>query len=193
MGEPNFDLRTAKGMQEYCDYYEMGRGSSRGWALKHFGLIADDLRPDEDVLTVFIGISNYESMTKHENNAAYAVTSKRIIVAQKNLIGKSIVSVALTHVNDVKLKTGLLGGIVTFDAMSETFNVFLYKEFAQRVFDNARDCIDYAKKQTAQPVAQKEQQSASSISDLRELNELLKDGIITQAEFDAKKKQILGI
>lgn len=191
MTEPNFDMRTAKGMQEYCDYYEMGKGATRGWALKHFELLAEDLRADETVLSVFIGINNYISATRHENNAAYAVTTKRIVVAQKNLIGKQIMSVSLDHVNDIKLKTGLLGGIVTFDAMSETFNVFMYKDIAQRVFQHTRDCINYAKGlKKESPSAQA---SKSSVSELRELNELLKDGIITQEEFDTKKKQILGI
>lgn len=191
MSEPNFDMKTAKGMQEYCDYYEMGQGGTRGWALKHFDLLANDLRPDENVLSVFIGIHNYISATRHENNAAYAVTTKRIVVAQKNLIGKSIMSVSLDHVNDIKLKTGLMGGIVTFDAMSETFNVFMNKDIAQRVFEHARECINYAKGLKEQkPSAEG---GKSPLSELRELNELLKEGIITQEEFDAKKKQILGI
>lgn len=35
--------------------------------------------------------------------------------------------------------------------------------------------------------------SGSNLSDLEKLDELKKKGIITQAEFDAKKKQILGL
>ena len=105
-------------------------------------------------------------------------------------------SVSIDHVNDIKLKTGLFGGIVTFDAISETFNVFFQKEIAQRVFDHAKECVALAKKlkaQSAQTQSAPVQESKSSVSELRELNELLKDGIITQSEFDAKKKQILGI
>lgn len=191
MAAPQFDLKTANGMLEYCIYYELSTGNSKKWALKHFELLAADFTPDERVLFVFIGIHNYVSATKHDNNAAYAITTKRIVTAQKNLIGQAIMSVSIDHVNDIKLKTGLLGGIVTFDAMSETFNVFLNKEIAQRVFDFAKKCVDHAKSLKAPKSTV--QEPGNSLSDLRELNDLLKEGIITQAEFDAKKKQILGI
>lgn len=39
----------------------------------------------------------------------------------------------------------------------------------------------------------KEDTSSASVSNLRDLKTLLDDGIITQEEFDAKKKQILGL
>lgn len=186
-----FNLRTAEGMQAYCDYYEMGAGVSKRWALKHFGLIAETLDPNEEVLSVFIGIYNYKSATRHENTAAFVITSERIISAQQNIIGKTISSVAIDHVNDVKLNTGIMAGTVTFDAFTETFNVFLNKEIAERVFNHARECIKYAKdKKSAQ---RSEPSNKSNLDDLRTLKSLYDEGIISKDEFEAKKKQILGI
>lgn len=189
---PKFNLQTADGMLAFCEYYEMGAGFSKKWALKHLNLIIDTLRPNEQVLTVFIGIYNYKSISKHGNNAAYAVTTDRIVIAQQNLVGKSISSVSIDHINDIKLNTGFMGGTVTFDALTETFNVFLNKEIAERVFKHSRDCIKYAKDKKKE-AASTSLSKSSNLSEIRELKNLYDDGIISLDEFEAKKKQLLGI
>lgn len=191
MPEPVFNLRTAEGMQEYCDHYEMGHGSSKKWALKHFDLIAGVLQPNEQVLSVFIGIYNYKSATSHGGNAAFVITDQRVIIAQQNLIGKSISSVVLDRISDIKLNTGFLGGTVTFDSPTEKFNVFLNKEIAERVFNHARDCIKYAKDK--RNTASESNSTNSGLNDLRQLKQLYDDGILTKDEFEAKKRQILGL
>lgn len=190
MSDPEFDLSKASGMYEFCQYYGMGSNVSKSWALKHFSLIQDALWPGEEVLSVFMGIHNYISATKHENNAAYAITTERIIVAQKNFIGKAITSVSLSYVNDMKIKTGLLGGTITFDAMSETFSVFFNKEIAQRVYEHAQQCISYAKAKKEERI---QESGTNNLSSLRDLKSLLDDGIISKEEFEVKKRQILGI
>ena len=48
-------------------------------------------------------------------------------------------------------------------------------------------------KQEAVPVTHVTQQSQSSADELMKYKELLDNGIITQEEFDAKKKQLLGL
>ena len=192
MSEPIFDLSKAADMYEFCEYYEMGFNASKSWALKHFSMIERELRQTEIVLSVFMGIYKYVSPTKHGNNAAYAITTERIIVAQKNLIGEEIISVELTRVNDIKMKVGMMGGTVTFDAMTERFNIYCNKEIARRIYAHAQECIKYAKGLMRESKAQ-EPKSSNSFDDLKRLKELLDSGIITQEEFDAKKKQILEI
>lgn len=189
MSEPVFDLSKAVGMYEFCKYYEMGFNASKRWALKHFGLIERELRPGETVYSVFMGIYNYISATKHGNNAAYAITSQRVLIAQKNFIGEEISTVDISRISDVKMSTGIMGGIVTFDAFTEKFNVFCNKDVARRIYEHALECIRFVKEQ-------KDNQSKadnSGLDDLKKLKELLDDGIITQEEFNAKKKQILKL
>lgn len=189
MSEPVFDLSKASDMYEFCKYYEMGFNASKSWALKHFGLIERELRQGEIVYSVFMGIYNYISATKHGNNAAYAITSQRVLIAQKNIIGEEISTIDINRISDVKMSTGIMGGIVTFDAFTEKFNVFCNKEVAKRIYNHALECLRVIKEQ-------KEGQSksdSSDLDDLRKLKELLDAGIITQEEFDAKKKQILKI
>lgn len=143
------------------------------------------------MLSVFIGLHNYVSASKQENTAAYAITMDGIMVAQQNLIGKAISNTSLDYVNDIKLKTGLLGGAVTFDAMSETFSVFFNKEIVQRVSDRTRECIQYAKEQKNKDHVATWQNNFAAF--LRELKLLLDDWIISQDEFDTKKKQLLNL
>ena len=56
---------------------------------------------------------------------------------------------------------------------------------------------DYIQSQINRPTAvvveSAPSQAASPVDELRKYKQLLDDGIITQAEFDAKKKQLLGL
>ena len=48
-------------------------------------------------------------------------------------------------------------------------------------------------KTTSSPAAKQEKDMYDVADEIRELKDLLDDGILTQDEFDAKKKQLLGI
>lgn len=63
-------------MYQYCIDNNCGQGMNLNWGIKHFTLIQNSLQSDEEVLMCFIGLHNYISMTKHDNNFAYAVTNK---------------------------------------------------------------------------------------------------------------------
>jgi hypothetical protein len=85
------ELQTAAGMYRYCIANDTGQGWNEKWGIKHFGIIEQNLLPDEKVLTCFIGLHNYESTTKHDENYAYVVTNKRLSFAQKrNIIRRDI-------------------------------------------------------------------------------------------------------
>lgn len=185
-------LKTAEEMYEYCLDHGLGKGFSRSQALKHFKLLENALQPGEQPKVCFIGLHNYVSMTKHDNNFAYAVTNKRIVMAQKRVIGESVQSVSLDNVNDITFQSGLAFGVVHIDTIKEDFNVALDKAAAKNIFEAVHDAVMYAKNSAA---AQPEQASgpASGADEILKYKSLLDAGIITQEEFDAKKKQILGL
>ncbi|MBC2386370.1 SHOCT domain-containing protein [Listeria booriae] len=64
-------------------------------------------------------------------------------------------------------------------------NSIMYNEVDVEIADKLKNRIESLINAT--------QQSSTNTSDLRALKDLLDDGIITQEEFDAKKKQILGL
>ncbi len=182
-------MRTAEEMYNYCLENGFGQGMTRNWALKHFSLIEKNLAPDEEPIMCFIGLHNYKSITKHDNNYAYAVTNKRIMMAQKRIIGESFQSVLPDRLNDVSLGAGLLVGIITIDTMNETFNVMVGKTHAQNINQKIHEALTQSKQNTQQPTG-----STISLADeIKKYKELLDLGAITQEEFDGKKKQLLGL
>ena len=185
-------MRTAEELYQYCVDNGFGEGQNRKWGEKHFGLIASELQPDEDVLMAFIGLHNYQSMTKHDNNYAYAVTNKRILMGQKKLVGQALQSVMLDQVNDVTSSTGVLLGTLTINTVGTAFNVAINKQAVQKVADRLHTLLTELKAQPAAAPAP----AASAVSaadEIKKFKELLDLGAITQEEFDAKKKQLLGL
>ena len=62
------NLKSAEDMYNYCVDQCLGTGISKSWAIKHFQLLLDNLKDNEEVYCVFIGLHNYKSMTQHNNN-----------------------------------------------------------------------------------------------------------------------------
>jgi hypothetical protein len=179
-------LKTADEMYKYCIKNKLGTGNTKGWAIKHFQLLIDNLKSDENVYCVFIGLHNYRSLSKHDNNYAYAVTNKRIIMAQHKLLGANVQSVNIQNINDITLsKIGIAGigiGTICIDTYKEIFNVGVNVSFASNVYNCVHDALDEISKKVNSSVVVK-----SPIEQVKELNELLDMGIITQNEFDTKR------
>lgn len=125
-----------------------------------------------------------------ETNSILAVcTNKRVIFLDHGLIyGSKSTDIPLDMINGVSYSKGLmLGSIaVTNGAITtqiENMQPYPAKKMAETI------------KQAAADFKQTSVQSTSSndLLQLRELKQLLDDGIITEEEFTAKKKQILGI
>ena len=183
-------MRTAEEMYEYCVENGYGSGFNRNNSIKHFKVIEAALQPNEDALSVFIGLHNYQSMTKHDNNFAYALTNKRIIMGQKKVIGENCQIIAIENVSDITFSSGLVFGIITIDSFREKFNVAIDKVTAKNIYDVVHN-VFYTIKNNNQPSVAATQSSAAD--QLIEMKKLLDLGIITEDEFQIKKKQILGI
>lgn len=89
----------------------------------------------------------------------------------------------------VDQKVGLLA---TTKEASEDPNAITLRAFTKKAANEAEDFYNYVMEKLA---SSKQQQSTptSGTDDLRNLKALLDDGIITQEDFDAKKKELLGL
>ena len=183
-------MKTALEMYQYCIDNKLGSGFNRKWGEKHFGIIESNLQPNEKVLITFIGIHNYVSATKHENHCAYAITDRRLIVAQKKLIGEYLKIVLLNTLNDVTYNSGLLMGTLVFDTIKEKFNVFVDKNQANNILQKINETIFTVKNDNERKEISRT--PTSEVDEIKIFKQLLDEGTITQAEFDAKKKQILN-
>ncbi|MDD4509683.1 MAG: SHOCT domain-containing protein [Oscillospiraceae bacterium] len=183
-------LNAAQQMYQYCIDNNFGEGMNQKWGVKHFMLIEQSLQSDEEVLMCFIGLHNYISTTKHDNNFAYAITNKRIIMAQQKVVGQVVQSVLLDNLNDVTLNTGAIFGVLTVDTIKEKFNVCVSSRCAKSINDKIHEILLAQQKSKTAP---SQIQAVSSADELLKYKNLLDMGVLTQEEFEQKKKQLLGL
>lgn len=134
-------MRTAKEMYDYCIENGYGHGFNKHNSLKHFAVLEANLKPDEEVLFPFIGLHNYQSISKHDNNFAYAVTDRRFLMAQKKVIGQNVQSVRHDYFNDITFSTGVAMGIITIDTIKEQFNIAVNKQDGRNIYDALNDLL----------------------------------------------------
>lgn len=178
-------MRTAEEMYNYCLENGFGQGMTKKWALKHFKLIEENLQKDEEVLMTFIGLHNYVSATKHQHNFAYALTNKRFIMAQKKLIGQTVKTVLLDMLNDINTDIGMAIGVIKIDTVKETFSVGVNKNHAKNIQEKIQELLLKTKEPRSSNI--------NNIDEIRKYKKLLDDGIITEEEFNKKKKELLGL
>lgn len=183
-------MKAAQQMYQYCLDNNFGQGMNQKWGVKHFMLIEQSLQSNEEVLICFIGLHNYISTTKHDNNFAYAVTNKRIIMAQQKVIGQVIQSVSLNNLNDVTMNTGMALGVITIDTIKEKFNVCVDKYSAKAISEKIHDILLFEKDTNKTP---SQPQTLSSADEILKYKNLLDMGVITQNEFEQKKKQLIEL
>jgi hypothetical protein len=187
-------MTTADEMASFCDKYGYGKGQSLKWTTKHFQIIADSLSTDEYVIFCFVGLHNYISASKHDSNYAYALTNKRIIAGQQKLVGNHVQSIKLDKLNDITKSRGALLGVLTIDTLNEKVNVAVDKETTDRIARSLNEIIfDLKYEDKNSHNATNASSNISSADEIRKFKQLLDEGIITQEEFESKKKELLRL
>lgn len=70
---------------------------------------------------------------------------------------------------------------------------FLYIENSDQIYSELSNLLIERQNRKSQPITSPDMVKASEADELKNFKDLLDKGIITQKEFDAKKKQILGL
>lgn len=181
-------MKTANEMYQYSVNNGFGKGANETYSLNHFKIIEQNLSADEEVLMTFIGLHNYESTFKHNNNHAYAITNKRILMAQQKVFGAFFQSVLLDNLNDITFQSGVIWGVITIDTIKEKFNVGANIVEAKNINQKIHDVLQSARK----PVSNNTQASQKSLAEqLKDLKELLDLEILTEDEFNEQKEKLL--
>jgi hypothetical protein len=188
------ELKTAKEFRDYIIDNKLANSVSvsLSWTTKHFQLILDDLHPNEKIFAVFVGLYGYKGGIANQGNFAFAITNERLILAQKQIIGSVLQSVNLEHINDVTLdRAGLWKAaginVLCIDTLKEKIYVGINTLYAKNVLS----CVSQAIFALKNP--QSQSSGDDSLDQLKKLKELLDGGVITEEEFEAKKKQLLGV
>lgn len=130
-------------------------------------------------------------------NGVIAVTpTKMVFVAPTSDLIRSISvqSVDIEKIESITLQKGFILGDMYVKTAGQSIRCsgigIKANNFCDNVVDNIKKAIEQAKKMKQ---AQSMQGSISVADELKKFKELLDMGVITQEEFDAKKKQLLGL
>lgn len=185
-------MRTAQEMVDFCNenkfYFAPGENP-----IQHFAVAESSLMPDEDVRLTFVsnGVVNRGECVVG-GTVVILLTTKRCIYAQKRVImGDFTKIVSYDNINDIHKKKGWFFGEISIDTIREELTFSVNKESVDNITNSIMQVIDEYKKQSNSVNAQVAQISAAD--ELKKFKELLDSGVITQGEFDAKKKQLLNM
>lgn len=146
------------------------------------------IKPDE---TIKFATSGFDDLT--HSSVLIVVTNKRILLENKKLFfGSQNTEIPLEMVNDISYNSGLVMAKVSITSGTKEHKISqITKKVVAQLVDTIRQQTELANNRNNQP--QSQPQAPNTVEQLKGLKELLDSGILTQEEFDAKKKQILGI
>lgn len=179
-------MKTAAEMRSFSEKYSLVKNFLLGIKLDKcaFEEVESALKPDEEVLFC---VGTYFKQV-------LALTNQRIILASKrdmvNNISQGIKFYAYENINSVSWKSYTIN-INTIGDDDLALGNFRQDTIAEAVSIMEEIIRNYQKQQT-EPTTQIVQQT-SAADELKKFKELLDMGVITQEEFDAKKKQLLGL
>lgn len=161
---------------------------------KHIELLLSSLRADEEVKFALLACGIYNgSQIVCSGDSILFITSERILYGQKGLLWTTVKSVNLDDCRDIETDTfGIIRGTIKINTKTEMVRFEAKKSEVIRLANIIEKTLEEVVK-TKKTVASTIINQTSSADELKKFKELLDAGIITEAEFDTKKKQLLGL
>lgn len=208
-GDP---LGGAKGMYDWCQRRGLASVMDKDNGVRHFGVIERTLLPGEHVLGTFAGLQNYESPARSDGVFAFAATDQRLIASQQKVFGLEPWSVEWRQVGNVELTEGRGHSVITVVGEWGATSVGVEPPAGAAVLELLREAwrgqdatkaqVDVggeelvaptAKVAAAEPSVTRERPAMDPYEEVKKAKELLDLGILTQEEFDRKKRELLGL
>jgi len=140
-------------------------------------------------------MTNPRTLKKEKVSGIFALTSDRIIFAPTSiLLNHSLHTSDLSEIKSVSCRgNGLTGGHIDIQTSVQSYDILVSykKETIQKIQVCFNDAIKNYKKQGQATIIQTI--NSSDADEIAKFKALLDSGAITQDEFDAKKKQLLGL
>lgn len=170
-------MRTASEMVEFAS-----NGVKLSKAMvKGFSVVEDSLNSGENVL--------FSAGAFVENNSScpvgLAITENRVVIGQKTMFSSNVISISLDKINDVSIKCKFTGDYITISNICDNIVVSTFKKKGSEIVSAIHSTIDNLKKSS--------EESGSAADEILKYKNLADNGIITQEEFETKKKQLLGL
>lgn len=161
---------------------------------KHIDLLISGLRAEEKVKFAILATGIYNgAQIVCGGNCVLFITTERILYGCKGVLWSTVKSVNLDDCRDVESDTfGILKGTIKINTRTELVKFETKKSETIRlsglIEGIIKEVVDAKKAPATQVVNQ-----ISAADELKKFKELLDANLITQEEFDAKKKQLLGL
>lgn len=189
-------MRTASEINNYICEHSFWHGKKNIYTSAIYSVISL-LKPEENIL-VAIG-SNYISAGKGKRFGSGVVvfTNLRMIYAIKGSFSLANItnSVNLDFVSDVAKSYPrskfLATASICVDCRNEEVSFYVQSSVVEDVYNEIQNAIDEVRAADREP--HNNTNNFSPADELKKFKDLLDMGAITQEEFDAKKKQILGL
>ena len=155
---------------------------------KEVKALPEILNDDEHIVYATSGIVN-------NNTVLVVLTQKRVIFIDKGLIyGIKSTEIPLDMVNGVSYSKGILLGKVSITNGAITTAIDnVNKNTAPVLTDKIKETAEQYKESLRPPVKNTPIQVLDGPDQIKKYKSLEDEGIITHEEFEAKKKQIMGI
>lgn len=143
-------------------------------------------------LSLIRSISEIIKVLIYMLTSVLAFTNKRVI-SKRGLLNIKVLDSPIEKVNDVDVRQTMLGRILNYGSIIIKTSSSIY------TFDYVKDAIKFKNllmttdKIQKVKIQENNQVSNSNYDELSKLKELLDKNVITQEEFDKKKKDILGL
>ena len=188
-------MRTAEEMRIFAEPYRPDKLGKEKPSKVAFETIVENLKPNEDVLFAFVASAG--SIGKYGVcHVGVALTKDRLLIVYKPnspfamAVGANCKTYSLKEINSIGPK-----GVSLEISIRAEGNIILGNWSTERrnlLSNKIREIVDACQQDNSNQGQTIINQAASAADELKKFKELLDAGIITQEEFDQKKKQLLG-
>lgn len=151
------------------------------------------LEPGEDVRAAVLGTYETKIMGSETVRAGILIaTDRRVVFYAKKLTGYELESFPYGNISSFEQGKNMMGHNITFYASGNRVHVkWIPTDENLATLTNLVKAAMNASHQQPAPVAEQPRQS-DVMAQLRQLGELRDAGVLTQAEFDSKKAELLS-
>jgi len=120
-------------------------------------------------------------------NGIFIATDRQVFFYCKKLTGFESESFPFSNISSVEIGKGMLGHKINIIASGNK------AEMTGINLGQVNEFVEYVRSKIGKSTGSSAPSTTSAADELKKFKELLDEGILTQEEFDAKKKQLLGI
>lgn len=154
-----------------------------------------NLMPDEDMEYIVFGYQAYQNERSLGHDSIFAMTNKRVLLGARepDIFSKfPVITFNYDQIQNVYAgKRGPLSGRINIDTNVHQLAFEVISNYQAQIAQeiNRR----FTEKKSAMNEMTREPQITSAADEILKFKQLLDAGIITSEEFEAKKKQLLGL